>query len=53
MKKIYLAPQTEIIEMKMYQLMAGGVTDVQSQGLDNGDELDIDPSIPIDEFFGR
>ncbi len=47
------APQTEIIEMKMYQLMAGSVNNVQSQGLDNGDELDIETIIPTDEFFGR
>ena len=54
MKKIYVKPEQEIVELQYCEtLLAGSVTSINTS-LDDADDLLIDTTTPIDDsFWGR
>ena len=39
MKKVYLHPEMEIVEMESQELLAGSAFDLNSDGYDSGEEV--------------
>jgi hypothetical protein len=54
MKRIYVKPEQEIVELQYCEsLLAGSVTSIDTS-LDDADKLLIDDTTPIDDsFWGR
>ncbi len=54
MKREYMKPTMKVVELQhQHQLLAESITDVQTTGLDDGDDFTIDDTPASDGFWGR
>ena len=54
MKREYMKPTMKVVDLQhQHQLLAGSITDLQTTGLDDGDDFIIDDTPADDDFWSR